>query len=109
MEFAPIFWWTTLWLLVWGIVGSIGTRRIYLAKDLDTSNAVLMGVFAAGIPELGLGIALKAQDGTKRAAEVALSHILHQLGAKPNDPDFSIEQPLYNRNQWHIGSVRPVD
>jgi CHASE2 domain-containing sensor protein len=43
MEFAPIFWWTTLWLLVWGIVGSIGTRRIYLAKDLDTSNAVLMG------------------------------------------------------------------
>ncbi len=67
------------------------------------------GVFAAGIPELGLGIALKAQDGTKRAAEVALSRILHQLGAKPNDPDFSIEQPLYNRNQWHIGSVRPVD
>ena len=67
------------------------------------------GVFAAGIPELGLGIALKAQDGTKRAVEVALSHILHQLGAKPNDPDFSIEQPLYNRNQWHIGSVRPVD
>ena len=67
------------------------------------------GVFAAGIPELGLGIALKAQDGTKRAAEVALSQILHQLGAKPNDPDFSIEQPLYNRNQWHIGSVRPVD
>jgi len=66
------------------------------------------GVFAAGIPELGLGVALKAQDGTKRAAEVALSHILHQLGVNPKDPDFSIEQPLYNRNQWKIGSVRPV-
>ena len=43
MEFASIFWWTILWLLFWGIVGSIGTRRIYLSKDLDTSNAVLMG------------------------------------------------------------------
>ena len=66
------------------------------------------GVFAAGVPELGLGIALKAQDGTKRAAEVALSHILHQVGASPKDPDFTIEQPLYNRNQWMIGSVRPL-
>jgi L-asparaginase II len=51
---------------------------------------------------------LKAQDGTKRAAEVALSHILHQVGASPKDPDFTIEQPLYNRNHWIIGSVRPL-
>ena len=55
MEFAPIFWWTTLWLLVWGIVGSIGTRRIYLAKDLDTSNAVLMGsLIGASLGPIGL-------------------------------------------------------
>ena len=67
------------------------------------------GVFAAGIHELGLGIALKAQDGTQRAAEVALSHILQQVGVNPENPDFSIEQPLYNRNQWNIGSVRPMD
>ena len=67
------------------------------------------GVFAAGIHELGLGIALKARDGTKRAAEVALSHILKQVGASPKDPEFTIEQPLYNRNKWIIGSVQPLD
>ena len=66
------------------------------------------GVFAAGVSELGLGIALKAQDGTNRAAEVALSYILHQVGVIPKDPDFTIEQPLYNRNQWNIGMVKPI-
>lgn len=55
MEFASIFWWTTLWHLFWGIVGSIGTRRIYLSKDLDTSNAVLMGaLIGASLGPLGL-------------------------------------------------------
>ena len=55
MEFASIFWWTTLWLLFWGIVGSIGTRRIYLSKDLDTSNAVLMGsLIGASLGPVGL-------------------------------------------------------
>jgi len=68
MEFAPIFWWTTLWLLVWGIVGSIGTRRIYLAKDLDTSNAVLMGsLVGASLGPIGLlFLWLKTPEASKR-------------------------------------------
>jgi Branched-chain amino acid ABC-type transport system, permease components len=43
MEYSAIFWWTTLWLLFWGVVGSIFTRRVYLRKDLDTSNSILVG------------------------------------------------------------------
>ncbi len=55
MEFSSIFWWTTLWLLFWGVVGSFGTRRIYLKKDLDTSNAVLMGsLVGAALGPVGL-------------------------------------------------------
>jgi CHASE2 domain-containing sensor protein len=55
MEYSSIFWWTTLWLVFWGIAGSIGTRRIYLKKDLDTSNAVLMGsLIGASLGPVGL-------------------------------------------------------
>ena len=68
MEFAPIFWWTTIWMLVWGIVGVIGTRRIYLAKDLDTTNTVLMGsLVGASLGPVGLlFLWLKTPEVSKR-------------------------------------------
>ncbi len=76
MEFAPIFWWTTLWLLFWGIVGSIGTRRIYLSKDLDTSNAVLMGsLVGASLGPIGLlFLWLKTPEASKKL--IVLSSLL---------------------------------
>ncbi|MBL8628660.1 MAG: asparaginase [Rhodospirillaceae bacterium] len=39
------------------------------------------GVFAACIPEQGLGIAVKIDDGAARAASVAITSILKKLGA----------------------------
>jgi branched-chain amino acid transport system permease protein len=38
-----VFWWVILWMVFWGVVGSLGTRRRYLARDLDTTNTVLVG------------------------------------------------------------------
>ncbi len=38
------------------------------------------GVYAAALPEKGLGVALKIDDGAMRAAECAMAHILRQLG-----------------------------
>ena len=43
MEFPGIFWWTIVWLIFWGTLGSIVTRRVYLRKDRDTSSTVLAG------------------------------------------------------------------
>ena len=43
MQYSSIFWWTILWVVFWGVTGGIGTRRVYLRKDLDTSNATLGG------------------------------------------------------------------
>ncbi len=37
------------------------------------------GVYGAGVPERGLGIAIKVVDGARRAAEVALIRVLHLL------------------------------
>ncbi|HUJ86756.1 MAG TPA: asparaginase [Burkholderiales bacterium] len=39
------------------------------------------GVFCAALPGLGLGVALKVEDGAARAAEVAMGALLCRLGA----------------------------
>ena len=43
METPGIFWGVIAWMIVWGVVGSIFTRRSYLRRDLDTSNATFVG------------------------------------------------------------------
>ena len=39
------------------------------------------GFYCAGIPSLRIGVALKVEDGAKRAAEPALLHVLRKLDA----------------------------
>ncbi|HET8727752.1 MAG TPA: asparaginase, partial [Alphaproteobacteria bacterium] len=39
------------------------------------------GVSCAAVPEMGIGIALKVEDGAGRAADVAMAHLLHHVGA----------------------------
>lgn len=39
------------------------------------------GVLAAAIPELGLGVAVKIEDGAARGAEAVMGHLLVKLGA----------------------------
>ena len=41
------------------------------------------GVYAAALPSLGVGLALKVEDGASRAAPVALLALLEALGALP--------------------------
>lgn len=43
MEFSYIFWTVVAWMIFWAVVGSFVTRRIYLKRDLDTSNAAFVG------------------------------------------------------------------
>ena len=43
MEFSAIFWRTVLWVIVWGAIGGVVTPRVYLRKDLDITNAPLVG------------------------------------------------------------------
>ena len=76
MEFPIIFWSVVLWMIFWGIVGSIGSRKAYLRKDLDTSNAGYLGaMIGAATGPFGL-IALwiktpKASKGLMIAPPIA--------------------------------------
>ena len=64
------------------------------------------GVYGAAIPSLGLGIALKALDGTTRAAEVALNVLLDYLQIKPTEPQFEQHLELHNCNKIHVSDVQ---
>jgi L-asparaginase II len=70
------------------------------------------GVYCAAIPELGLGIALKCEDGAGRAAEVAISAVLAGLFAK-NEALFgklsAFSRPFVeNRKGEPVGVLRPA-
>ena len=70
------------------------------------------GVFAGAVPELGFGIALKVDDGTKRAAASIVAKVLANL-LKADDAISSrfremAEMQLENRKGIRIGSVRPA-
>ena len=70
------------------------------------------GVYCGAIPELGLGIALKCDDGAARAAEVMVASVLQRLFA--DDAALSatladMANPvLTNWNGIKVGALRPV-
>ncbi|AOX18365.1 asparaginase [Kozakia baliensis] len=70
------------------------------------------GMMVASVPQLGLGIAIKTDDGANRAAEVALAALLQRFGhAIWSDSDRILleelaQQPLRNWNGIDVGAVR---
>ena len=58
----------------------------------------------AGLPDRGLGIALKAADGTARASHEAIKALLRHLGVLPADGP----QPVHNKAGDVSGEMRAV-
>jgi L-asparaginase II len=70
------------------------------------------GVYCAAMPELGLGIALKCDDGQGRAAEVAVAAVLSNL-LRGDDAVRSalaglVEPQLRNWNGMQVAALRPA-
>jgi L-asparaginase II len=68
------------------------------------------GVFCAALPTLGLGVALKVDDGATRASEVLMAEVLRQLGligeAERAALGEALEPPVKNRAGREVGRVR---
>jgi L-asparaginase II len=94
-----------------------GTGRICTALIGRKSTELYVkggaeGVFTASLYELGVGVALKIDDGAKRAAEVALAAILRYLEVL-DDADWEAlaefaAPPVLNRMGHGVGEVRTV-
>ena len=70
------------------------------------------GVGCAVIPEQGIGIALKIEDGAARAREVALAALIRSTGAMSEAQWARVPElltaPLLNRAGAKVGEVRPA-
>ena len=65
------------------------------------------GVFCGALPELGLGVALKCDDGATRASEVMMAAIARALLG--DDRLTSLAEPtVRNWNGWEVGRIRPT-
>lgn len=67
------------------------------------------GVYSATVPEMGLGIALKVEDGAQRAAAPALLRILQLVGALPETLSPLLNEvahkPVRNSRNQCVGEV----
>jgi L-asparaginase II len=71
------------------------------------------GVYCAALPELGLGIALKCDDGESRAAEIMIAAVLARLLAKDEAVAAKLtgqaKPVLKNWNGIEVASLRPTE
>ncbi|HEY2136031.1 MAG TPA: asparaginase [Xanthobacteraceae bacterium] len=71
------------------------------------------GVYCGALPELGYGIAVKCDDGSHRAAEVAIAAVIARLlvlGEEDREFVARFAQPrLHNWNGVLVGGIRPAD
>ena len=70
------------------------------------------GVFCAAVPELGLGLALKCDDGAGRAAEAVLAAILAKVLRADEGLsswlDLQARPPVPSRKGVEVGRIRPT-
>ena len=73
------------------------------------------GMYCAALPELGLGVALKIDDGnTSRACEVAMAALIEAWLPLPSEGDRSLlaglsNRPLHNRRGLEVGRLAAHD
>ena len=88
------------------------TRMMEFGKGRVFTKTGAEGVFCAALPEHGLGIALKCDDGATRAAESMVASVL--AGLLKDDEELAsglrrIASPvLKNWNGIEVGAVRPA-
>jgi len=95
-----------------------GTDRCCTDTIRATGGEVLVktgaeAVYVAVMPRLGLGLALKIDDGSSRGSEVALGALLKKLGAVDSETYRSLSAhfnpDVTNSQGYRTGSVQPVE
>jgi L-asparaginase II len=70
-------------------------------------------VYCGAVPELGLGIAIKCDDGQGRASELAVAAVLSKLFGKDSTVQAALaglaEPELSNWRGFHVGGLRPAE
>ncbi len=90
----------------------LDTRLMKAASGRIMVKTGAEGVYCGAVPELGLGIAIKCDDGASRAAEVAVAAILAKLLADEAGLVAALEEManpvMRNWNGIEVGRLRPT-
>lgn len=88
------------------------TRMMQAAAGAVLVKGGAEGVGCAVLPEQGVGIAVKIEDGSARAREVAMAALIRAAGAVPDtvwdDAGTLLVEPITNRAGTRVGEVRPA-
>jgi L-asparaginase II len=94
-----------------------GTDRFDTVVIEETGGFVITkvgaeGVHSAAVPELGLGMTIKVEDGASRAQYPALVYLLQKLGALPDalSPRLAeiLRKPIRNTRNEIVGQIHPA-
>ncbi|MNI47806.1 L-asparaginase II [compost metagenome] len=92
--------------------GRYDTRLIEVTRGRIIGKMGAEGVFALTVPKLGLGLALKIEDGSERAIYPAVTEALLQLGwLTPSEGQELAgfhKPPVRNWKGTLVGEIRPV-
>lgn len=91
--------------------GRLDTKIMELASGRIFVKTGAEGVYCGAVPELGLGIALKCDDGAGRASEAMIAAALAKvLGSDPLRARLAslADYPLFNWRGITVGRIRPA-
>jgi L-asparaginase II len=93
-------------------VGTLVTDLMTAAQGALVAKSGAEGLICIGIPERGLGIAIRIADGSFRTHPVVAAECLRQLNIVPKsviNEVLRLHDPvLYNHNHRIVGEIRPV-
>jgi L-asparaginase II len=90
--------------------GRSDTILMQAASGRAATKAGAEGFYGAIVPEAGLGIAVKIDDGAGRAAETVIAAMLDKLGLLPNltPARALVRAPVLNTRNETVGERRPA-
>jgi L-asparaginase II len=90
--------------------GGTCTALMQIAPGKIFAKTGAEGVFCATLPEQGIAVALKCEDGTTRAAEAMVAATLARFFEKDGETHAALmaiaTRPIHNRNGAVVGEVR---
>jgi L-asparaginase II len=92
--------------------GELVTDLMRLGRGTIVAKSGAEGLLCLGLPQAGLGIAIRIADGSFRAHPVVAAQVLSQLGAVESgiiDELLGKHPPVVkNHNGWSVGEIRPA-
>lgn len=90
--------------------GGFDTRFMQAIGSRIVVKSGAEGMCCAVVPEAGIGVAVKIDDGTGRAVGPAMAAVLHRLGLL-SDAEWAglaeiVSPPILNRRDWQVGRIQ---